>query len=353
MARELCVRLSENPLLQPGDVRPSRADFEVECVLNAGAFRFGGRVGLLLRVGERPPQEKGWITTPVIDPAADRGVRVLRFRRDDPDLVAADPRLFHYRGQAYLTTLSHLRLAWSSDGAHFTADPAPTLVGCPPLESWGMEDCRVTEIEGRAWLTYTAVSPDGYGVGLISTSDWVTFERHGMMLPSPNKDCALFPRRIGGHYRALHRPSGAGIGGNYMWIAQSPDLLHWGGHQCVARTRPGRWDGARVGAGGPPIETGRGWLHVYHGATPENRYSLGVMLFDREDPSRLLARSEDPVMEATAPYERSGFLSHVVFTNGHVVSGDTLTVYYGAADRVICGATFSVAELLDSLAAVP
>ena len=78
-----------------------------------------------------------------------------------------------------------------------------------------------------------------------------------MMLPSPNKDCALSPARVSGHYRALHRPSGAGIGGNYMWIARSPDLLHWGWHQCIARTRPGRWDGARVVAAGPPVETPR------------------------------------------------------------------------------------------------
>ncbi len=349
MAHELCERLPANPLLQPADVRPSRQDFEVECVLNPGAFRFRGRTGLLLRVGERPVQEKGWITTPEIDPAAEGGVRILRFRRDDPDLVATDPRVFQHRGQTYLTTLSHLRLAWSDDGVHFTADAGPTLIGQGPLERWGLEDCRVTETGDRYCLTYTAVSPDGHGVGLATTRDWRTFERHGMILPSPNKDCVVFPRRIGRTWWALHRPSGTGIGGNYMWMARSPDLVHWGEHRCIARTRPGRWDGDRIGAGGPPVETDRGWLHVYHGATPDSRYALGVMLLDREDPARVLARSEDPIMEATASYERNGFFADVVFTNGHVVSGDTMTVYYGAADRVICGARLSLPALLGSL----
>jgi predicted GH43/DUF377 family glycosyl hydrolase len=104
-----------------------------------------------------------------------------------------------------------------------------------------------------------------------------------------------------------------------------------------------------VGAGGPPIETDRGWLHVYHGATAESRYALGVMLFALDDPSTLLARSREPVMEASAPYEASGFFKNVVFTNGHVVSGDELLVYYGAADQIICGARFSIARLLGSL----
>ncbi len=349
MARELCERFPANPLLEPAAVRPSRPDFEVECLLNPGAFRYRGRIGLLLRVGERPAQERGWISTPVLDPAADGGVRVVRFRRDDPDLVATDPRVFCYRGRTYLTTLSHLRLAWSNDGVRFVPDPAPTLVGLGPLEAWGMEDCRVSEVEGLYCLTYTAVSGDGYGVGLATTRDWVAFERHGMVFPSPNKDCAIFPGRIGGAYRALHRPSGMDIGGNYIWIARSPDLRHWGDHRCVARTRPGAWDGGRIGAGGPPIPTERGWLEVYHGATPDHRYALGGMLFDRDDPARLLARSVDPVMEATARYEADGFLANVVFTNGHVVSGDRLTVYYGAADHVICAADFSIAGLLESL----
>lgn len=342
-------RFAQNPILTPRHVLPSRPDLIVECLLNPGAFTYRGRIGLLLRVAERPAPEQGWISTPIIDPSVEGGLRILRVRETDPDLVATDPRVFRYKGKPYLTTLSHLRLAWSEDGNRFEADPKPTLVGEPLLESFGLEDCRVTQIGDRYYLTYTAVSPDGFGVGLISTSDWQSFQRHGLMIPTPNKDCAIFPQKTGDHYYCLHRPSGGGIGGNFIWTARSPDLLHWGDHRCLARTRDGQWDSARIGAGAAPIKTDRGWLEIYHGATKQPRYCLGLLLLDLQDPARLLARSIDPIMEPTATYEQTGFFGNVVFTNGHVVSGDNISLYYGASDEVICGANLSIAELLGSL----
>jgi predicted GH43/DUF377 family glycosyl hydrolase len=217
------------------------------------------------------------------------------------------------------------------------------------LESFGIEDSRVTEIEGRYYLTYTVVSSAGVAVGMTSTVDWKTFTRHGVIIPPHNKDCALFPEKIGGEYYAFHRPSGLGLGGNYIWCGRSPDLLHWGDHRCVAMTRPGQWDGERLGAGAAPIRTPEGWLEIYHGADPKNRYSLGLMLCDLKDPYRVLARSTKPILEPEAAYELTGFFGNVVFTNGHVVDGDRVTVYYGASDEVICGATLSIGELLQSL----
>ena len=341
-------RWPTNPVLRPADVVPSRADFVVECLLNPGAFDFDGRVGLLLRVAERPPQEAGWVTTPVLDEHGE--VNVVRIKADDPDLVIADPRVFRWRGDAYLTTLSHLRLAWSDDdGQTFTPSETPTIVGHAPLENYGVEDCRVARVGDAYQLTYTAVSVVGYGVGRISTRDWKTFDRHGLMLPPPNKDCALFPRRIHDAYWCLHRPSGVALGGNDMWVARSPDLAHWGDHRCVARARPGAWDGGRIGAGAEPIETPRGWLQIYHGADASHRYGLGAMLFALDDPTRLIARSAEPIMTPDAPYERAGFFGNVVFTNGHVVRGDRIQMYYGASDSVICAADVSIEALLRSL----
>jgi len=348
---DLAKRFAENPILRPSDVRPSREDMGVECLLNPGAFRYGGRTGLLLRVAERPRQESGWVSTPLLDPASEGGIRILRIRQDDPDLKHGDPRVFEYRGRGYLTTLSHLRLAWSDDGARFTADPRPTIPGLGPHEAFGVEDCRVELIGDRYWLTYTAVSEFGVGVGLISTTDWQRFTRHGLIMPPHNKDCALFPRRVGGSHWALHRPSGVGLGGNYIWLAKSPDLLHWGDHRCLATTRPGSWDSERIGAGAAPIETPRGWLAIYHGANDRSRYCLGALLLDLDDPTRVIARSREPLMEPLAPYEQAGFFGHVVFTNGHVVDGDRVTVYYGASDTVIGGAVLSLAEILATLPA--
>lgn len=346
-------RFGANPLLQPADVQPSRADMVVESLLNPGVFRHDGKVGLLLRVAERPIQETGWISTPLLDPDEEDGIRILRIRRNDPELHidSDEARGFDYRGRGYLTTLSHLRLAWSDDGVRFAIDKKPTLLGKGSYESFGIEDCRVERIEDRHWLTYSAVSENGVGVGLISTSDWKDFKRHGLIFPPHNKDVGLFPGKVGAAYWALHRPSGLGPGGHYIWAARSPDLLHWGEHACIARTRPGCWDSERIGAGAAPIRTSRGWLVLYHGSDHHCRYCLGALLLDLDDPTRILARSRDPLLEPIADYERKGFVGNVVFTNGHIVDGDAITLYYGAADSVICGATVSIKEILSHLGA--
>lgn len=344
---DLATRFAQNPIVRTQDVVPSRDGLVVEGVLNPGAFRFQGRTGLLLRVAEGVAPKAGIVATPVQTEAG--ALDILEFAVEDPSLDRSDPRSLRHGGTVYLSTLSHLRLAWSEEGVNFEVETSPTIAGQGALERYGVEDCRVTEIDGAYYLTYTQVSPDGYGVGLISTLDWRRFTRHGMILPPPNKDCALFPERVDGEYLALHRPSTIGLGGNFIWLARSPDLTHWGAHTCLVRTRPGMWDSARVGAGASPIRTPRGWLEIYHGADEKNRYCLGAVLLDLGDPTKIVARSRQPIMEPLADYERTGFFGNVVFTNGHTVDGNVITVYYGAADAVTCGARFSLAAILDSL----
>ena len=342
-------RFSNNPILRPDDILPSQPDLMVECVMNPGAFRFEEKTWLLLRVAERPVQKEGIISFPVM--RENGQLEILEFEKNDPDLDLSDPRKLSYKGMMYLTTISHLRLVCSEDGRHFREpDHLPAhLFGRGPLETFGIEDCRVSLIEGAYYLTYTQVSENGVGVGLMYTRNWRDFHRMGMILPPHNKDCALFESTIGGNYFCLHRPSGLGLGGNFMWIASSPDLLHWGHHRCILHTREGWWDSARVGAGASPIPTSEGWLEIYHGADYNNRYCLGALLLDRKDPSKILARSRDPILEPSADYELNGFFGNVIFTNGQVVDGDTVTVYYGASDEVICGATLSVEEILRGL----
>jgi predicted GH43/DUF377 family glycosyl hydrolase len=109
------------------------------------------------------------------------------------------------------------------------------------------------------------------------------------------------------------------------------------------------WDSARVGAGAAPIRTDIGWLEIYHGANAEQRYCLGAFLMDLEDPSIVIARSTEPIMVPIENYELSGFFGFVVFTNGHLVKGDELTIYYGAADEFVCGAKFLISEILQTL----
>ena len=345
---DLAHRFQQNPLLTPADILPSTPGMEVTCLLNPGVFKFADKCWLLLRVAERPVQAPGHTSFPVL--TEDGGISILDFDNADPALDLSDPRIVRYAGRDYLTTMSHLRLVCSSDGIHFTQpDGSSPILGKGPLETFGIEDCRVSQIGSEFYLTYTAVSSNGVGVGLKTTFDWSEVKDHGMILPPHNKDCAIFEEKIGGLYYALHRPSSPELGGNYIWIAESPDLLHWGNHRCIAQTRPGMWDGARVGAGAAPIRTEQGWLEIYHGATKQNRYCLGALLLDLHEPWKVLARSVEPIMEPTEAYETTGFFGEVIFTNGHLRSGDDLTIYYGASDLVICAATFSIAEILASL----
>lgn len=345
---DLAQRFPENPLLKPNDINPSIPGMKIECLLNPGVFRHEGKIWLLCRVAERTEQDETSIKVPVFNSGGE--IEILSFDKNDPDLDDTDPRVIAYKGKNYLTTLSHLRLVSSTDGKVFREDPAyPLIAGKDALETFGIEDCRVTEMEDGFHLTYTKVSEIAVGVGYMHTKDWKTFERRGMIFPPHNKDCAIFDKKINGKYYALHRPSSPELGGNYIWIAESPDLLHWGNHRCIAVTRKDMWDSERVGAGAAPIETEEGWLEIYHGADKENRYCLGALLLDKNDPGKVLARSHDPIMEPNMDYEKTGFFGNVIFTNGHLTDGDKITMYYGASDEVICGAGLSVREILDSL----
>lgn len=109
------------------------------------------------------------------------------------------------------------------------------------------------------------------------------------------------------------------------------------------------WDSARIGAGAAPIRTEEGWLEIYHGANEENRYCLGALLLDLNDPTKVISRSEEPIMEPIADYEKTGFFGNVVFTNGYYMDGDTIKMFYGASDEVICSAELSVKEVLATL----
>ena len=346
---DIAKRFDENPLVTPKDISPSAGGLVVEGVLNPGAYDRDGETHLLMRVAERQVQGEGTVSTIVVDETSPGSLRTIAYALDDPKLKYDDSRIFSYDGVCYLTTRSHLRHAVSDDGVHFTVDREPAFLGTGALETFGVEDCRVTRLEGADHMTYTGVSEAGVGVMLKRTEDWNTFRDFGMILPPHNKDCTLFDRRIGDKYACLHRPSGVDVGGNFIWYATSPNLVHWGGHTCIARTREGLWDEQRIGAGAAPILTDKGWLEIYHGADHSSRYCLGLLLLDRDNPAKVLARSDEPIMEPVADYEQKGFFGNVIFSNGQIVRGDEVTIYYGASDTVICGATLSVKEMLSVL----
>lgn len=368
MIADLAHRFPQNPLLSPVDLLPSRKGLTITCLLNPGVFTFQEKIWLLVRVAERPVQKEGKLSFPILsfpvkrsikgkplgETPADRAftsrIEIVEIDYNDPDLIAIDSRVITYKGVDYLTTLSHFRLFNSEDGVRFKeAKGYPYLRGESILEAFGIEDCRVVLIENKYYLSYTAVSENGVGVGLRTTEDWKNFELKGMILPPHNKDCAIFDKKINGLYHALHRPSSVGIGGNYIWLAQSPDGVHWGNHKCILKTREGFWDSLRIGGGAAPIKTDRGWLEIYHGANENHQYCLGAFLMDIDKPEIVIGRTENPIMVPQYGYETDGFFGNVVFTNGFLVDGDELTIYYGAADTYICGAKFSIKSICSHL----
>jgi len=347
---DIANRFTENPLLSPKDLVASIDGLEITCLLNPGVFYYQNKTWLVVRVAERPKQKENSISFPILTKTGT--IKIIEIPKNDPDLIANDARVINYKGNDYLTTLSHLRLLCSENGRDFFEPKNyPFLVGEGALETFGIEDCRVALIEGIYYLTFTSVSDNGVGVGLRTTIDWKNFTKHGMILPPHNKDCAIFDEKINGLFYALHRPSSVDIGGNYIWIASSPDGIHWGNHQCIIKTRKGFWDSKRVGAGASPIKTEKGWLEIYHGANENHQYCLGAFLMDLNNPSIVISRTHEAIMIPTTNYEISGFFGNVVFTNGHIIEpdGDTITIYYGASDEFVCGAQFSIKKILQVL----
>jgi predicted GH43/DUF377 family glycosyl hydrolase len=214
-----------------------------------------------------------------------------------------------------------------------------------------VEDPRITEIDGVFHITYVAVSRLGITTSRLSTTDFVTFERHGTILGPDHKDVVLFPEKIGGKYVAFTRPMPGSFGRVLgIWMADSDDLVHWGNHRPVAMPRAGHWDEMRIGASLVPFRVDGGWLEIFHGADRTNRYGVGAILLDEGDPSKVLARTDKPLMVPTTEYERDGFLHDVVFPTGHVMlDDDTLRIYYGAADTYTAATDVRIDEVLAAL----
>jgi predicted GH43/DUF377 family glycosyl hydrolase len=323
-------------------------------VFNPAATRHDGEVLLLLRVAEAVREvATGEIAAPVYDARSGR-IEVRRWQLDAPGVDASDPRMLVVDGRTWLTSISHLRLARSADGISFTVDPEPFLSAGTPYEAFGVEDARITRLGGRYWINYTAVSSLGIATALASTADFRIVERHGVIFPPNNRDVTILPEKIDGRYEALHRPMPSGIGEPAIWAASSPDLLSWGNHRLVATARDRGWDDVKIGGGAVPFRVragGRdGWLAIYHGVTGSPHvYALGALLLDAADPSRVLARSREPILAPEAPYEREGFFGGVVFTCGVIAEGDLVRVYYGAADGVTAVADLSLGEILAGL----
>jgi predicted GH43/DUF377 family glycosyl hydrolase len=252
--------------------------------------------------------------------------------------------------------LSHLCAARSKNGIDgWRVDAQPTLMASPqeyPEEIWGIEDPRITYIPELAQyaVAYTSFARGGPGVSLALTKDFRSFKRFGVIMSPEDKDAALLPRRINGYWALIHRPMTTL--GAHMWISYSPDLQHWGSHKVILAARRGAWwDANKIGLCSPPIETAKGWLMIYHGVRQTasgSIYRLGLALFDLEHPEICLKRGDSWIFSPEAPYERAGDVHDVVFPCGQTIAadGDSINLYYGAADSCVALATGSIRCLL-------
>ena len=254
----------------------------------------------------------------------------------------------HLEGKPNRSCIGH---AWSTDGIHFEQADEPLLAYGPaeavgnPYETQGVEDPRVTQIGDTFYMLYTAYDGATAQVAYATSDDLVRWERQGLIIPFAlmgcwNKDAALFPGKIGGRYAVIHRPEPD------MCISFSTDLKSWTDHTVFMKPREGcLWETGKIGLSGQPMETDAGWLIVYHGVSSKG-YVQGLALLDLDDPSKVLKRSDEPIIEPELPWELEGDVPNVIFSCGNLLFGTELWLYYGGADTVIGLAKGDVGEFL-------
>lgn len=345
-------RCKNNPIIKPCDVKPSRPDFEVVCVFNAGVIRYMNDVLLLLRVAEVPKNDNAdkVFLAPMLDDKTNELI-VKSFDRTDKTIDFSDSRFIRTADDQFLTSISHFRIARSKDGINFNVDEKPAMFPANQYERFGIEDPRITLIADTYYINYSACSNiTGVTTNLATTKDFVTFTRHGVIFTPDNKDIAIFPEKINGRYYALNRPASAEYGMRDLWMSESPDLISWGNHKLIMRARDDMWDNGRIGCSAVPFKIDEGWLEIYHGATKDHRYCLGAALFDLDDPTKVLARSTEPIIQPEKSYEKIGFFNDVIFNCGVLFEDGIVKIYYGAADTCICYAEITLEEILRNLA---
>ncbi len=290
---DIVIRYEDNPIL-------TSADFPVHCnaVFNAAAVKYNGEYILLVRA----------------------------------EGLDGKSRFF---------------LARSKDGYTFELSSEPIFImgNKEPFKTYekrGVEDPRITRIDNTYYILYTAYSHFGPCVAVATTKDFTSFNKIAIISEPNNKDAVLFPKKFDEKFVRLDRPAH-----NSIWISYSSDLRFWGEAKAVMEPRPGYWEMDWIGAGAPPIETTEGWLEIYHGVK-NNVYRLGCALLHLEDPSRLIGRSETPILSPRTPYERTGNTPNVVFTCGAIFEKDRneIRIYYGAADTCVCVCTAKMKNLI-------
>ena len=312
-------RFHKNPIFTRKDLRDIPPQIvDATSVFNPGAIKFGNRYLLMLRVQTRGRE-------------------------------------------------TFLVMAESSDGMDFVAHTKLVRFnGIEDVEEriYHAYDPRLTQIDEWVYVMFAADMEKGCRLGVARTADVEEFEFLGFGEEQDIRNGVLFPEQIGGKYIRLDRPNTTALddgppSGDEIYLSESEDLVSWSRLASVMKGRPQYWD-ERIGSGPPPVKTQAGWLHVYHGIATHfgssNIYQAGVVLLDLEDPSKVIARGRNNILEPREPYEQTGQVPNVVFPGGWIVEGydeegfampdARVLLYYGAADTCVGLATTTIGDLL-------
>lgn len=322
----LLQRLPENPILQPR----SEYDWESQAVHNTAALYLDGKVHLLYRaIGSSGLSVLGYA-------ASSDGVHIQE--RSIQPVYCAQPYPLH---------------------EPIPYQPFPYASGC---SFSGCEDPRLICLEDKIYMIYTAfdgMNPPAVALSSLSVQDFlnqnwcwkapIILSKRG----ESHKNWTIFPEKINGQYAILHSISPD-------ILIEYRDSLEFEASDTIESYyrptwREGYWDNWIRGVGAPPIKTSEGWLVLYHAMDRRDpdKYKIGAKLLDLADPTKVLYRLDNAVLSPEAPYENEGFKSGVVYTCGAVVIGETLLVYYGGADTVVCAASINLSEFLKSLKQCP
>lgn len=247
--------------------------------------------------------------------------------------------------------VSRIGYASSIDGGHIDERLDEPVFNPANLEErYGCEDPRLTLLDDKCFMTYTAYTEkllNAYQIGItsIGTEDFAEkrWNWSKRIFPFPSvrdKNAFIFPKRVDEKHLLFHRIDPD------ICVAYSEDFKNWTNFKAIIQPRLDKWDNFKVGCGGPPIKVDDGWLFIYHGVDFDRIYRLGVILLDERYPEKILYRSENPILEPKEDYEKYGNVSNVVYSCGNVLVDDKVYIYYGAADAAVCLAIYELNEIL-------
>jgi predicted GH43/DUF377 family glycosyl hydrolase len=285
-------------------------------------------------------------------------------KHDIPYTVATvhNAAVTKYNGKYIMIFRSHLNngrsilgLAESSDGYHFIASEKPFMTPAregifEEYEEYGVEDPRITFIDGEYLITYSAYSKHGVRIGLAKTTDFKEIKRISLITEADFRNVVIFPEKFNNLFVRMDRPHSE-ISPWSIWLSYSPDLIYWGESKLIMKPVQYHWDEMKIGPGAPPFKTDKGWLNIYHGVFPTMDgcvYRLGVALHDLNDPSKIISVGDHWILQPEEEYEITGYVHNVVFTCAAIPEEDgTVKIYWGGADKVMCVGTAVIKDLID------